>query len=107
MAERELPEWVVGHVCAVARGYELRRAYLARYSSSGNLTARMYLKYNAAIDRVLEEVCAGEAEGEAVRRSLIDGYTWERIPDCPCGRRRFYELKREVIYRLAQELNVF
>ena len=105
--KKQIHEWAIDHACAAIRGYEVRRQYLERHASASDAVTRRYAKYNRLIDSALNEVCGCKGEAEAIRDSIIQGVPWERIPNCPCGRRRFYELKREVIERTAQLLRLF
>ena len=63
------------------------------------------LKYSTVIDLIestLKEAC-GENVGmyPYILKAVTQGFTWERLPDCPCGRRQFYELRRKFFYLLS------
>ena len=103
----KLPEWVEDEVLAICRGYDMRASYLAKHNGLGDRVYVVYSKYNAAIDFAIECTCDGANEAAAMRLALVDGMTWERITACACGRRRFYELRRLVIWRIAVDLQLF
>lgn len=102
---REPPEWVVHYVCALMRGYDYRRQYMELYSSPDNKVRRLYSKYNDVIDEALAEQCT-PAEAESVRKSLMYSLSYERVGKCPCGRRRFFEIRGEVIFSIARKLHI-
>ena len=102
----KLPEWVEDEVLAICRGYDMRASYLMRRNGAGDRAYAIYAKYNSAIDRSIERTCDGANEAAAMRLALTEGMTWERITACACGRRRFYELRRLAIWRIATELQL-
>ena len=101
---KELPEWVVGNVLAICRGYDMRASYAAKHKKISAPVYKTYKRYNSAIDNAIEAVCEGANEAAAIRLALVEGITWERITACACGRRRFYELRKSAIERIAREL---
>lgn len=105
-AKGKLPEWVVEYVCAVVRGYGARVRYMAVCDGHGNKVYRLYSQLNEIIDGALAAVCT-EGEGQWIRLSISEGMTWERATGCPCGRRRFYELKYQAIEEIARRLNIW
>lgn len=65
------------------------------------------LRYSTVIDLIessVKEAC-GENEGmyPYILKAVTQGFTWERLPDCPCGRRQFYELRRKFFFMLSQK----
>ena len=103
---KELPEWVVGNVLAICRGYDMRASYIAKHKKISAPVYKTYKRYNSAIDNAIEAVCEGANEAAAIRLALVEGVTWERITACACGRRRFYELRKSAIERIARELYI-
>ena len=101
---KEQPEWVIGNVLAICRGYNRRSSYIAKHKNISAPEYKVYVRYNSAIDNAIEAVCEGANEAAAIRLALVEGVTWERITACACGRRRFYELRRSAIERIAREL---
>lgn len=106
MNERRVPtKWVVDYVCAIMKGYDERKRYMELYSSPGNKVIRLYAKLNNAIDEALAEECT-PAEIESVRKSLMYGLPYEKVGACPCGRRRFFAIRGEVIFSVARKLRI-
>ena len=56
------------------------------------------------IESTIKEAC-GCAKGmyEYILKSVTQGFTWERLPYCPCGRRQFYEMRRKFFFLLSQK----
>jgi hypothetical protein len=82
----------------------MRASYAAKHKKISAPVYKTYKKYNSAIDNAIEAVCEGANEAAAIRLALVEGMTWERITACACGRRRFYELRKSAIERIAREL---
>ena len=104
--KNDLPEWVIEYVCAVMRGYDERARYIERFPSTGNKVTRIYRTQNAAIDNAFGAECS-PAERRSIEYSIIHSLPYERVGECPCGRRRFYDLKWNVIRSAARNLNIF
>lgn len=103
----ELPVWAWDYACAVVRGYDARLRYMSRCSGSeGNKVYRLYSRLNGCVDKAFDEVCE-EGERQWIWLSIVDGMSWERATGCPCGRRRYYELRGAVVDKLAQLLNIY
>lgn len=109
MARSKAPEWGIDSVQAICRGYDMRQQYMTRYSCEKSKVNRVYIRYNKAIDGAIDKVCEWEAAdtAAALKRSLIDSVPWERLPECPCGRRRFYELRSAAISEIGKLLGIF
>ena len=65
------------------------------------------LRYSTVIDLIetaLKETC-GDDKGmyPYLLKAVTRGFTWERMTDCPCGRRKFYKLRRKFFYILSQK----
>ena len=65
------------------------------------------LKYSTSIDIIestVREAC-GDVKGmqEYLLKAVTQNYTWERLPDCPCGRSYFYRLRRKFFFLLSQK----
>lgn len=65
------------------------------------------LKYSNDIDLIestVKEAC-DENVGmyPYILKAVTQGVTWERLPDCPCGRSYFYRLRRKFFYLLSQK----
>ena len=99
------PAWARDYACAVVRGYEARRRYMERYGSEGNKVFRLYSRLNGIVDKAFDEVCE-EGERKWIWLAIVDATPWERATGCPCGRRRYYEMKNDIIEKLARLLNV-
>ncbi len=65
------------------------------------------LKYSKDIDLIestVKEVCCdNKGMYLYLLKAVTQGFTWERLPDCPCGRRQFYELRRKFFFILSQK----
>lgn len=65
------------------------------------------LKHRETIDLIentVKEAC-GENSGMYLHllKAVTQGFTWEHLPDCPCGRSYFYRLRRKFFYLLSQK----
>ena len=103
----EMPKWVVGDVLNICRGYDMRASYMAKHNNKDNKTFRVYANYNRAIDQAIEQVCEGAHEAAVMRLCLIDDMTWERITACSVPRRRFYDMRKQVVERIARKLRLY
>ena len=65
------------------------------------------LRYSTVIDlietTVKEACCDDKGMYPYLLKAVTQGFTWERLPDCPCGRRKFYELRRKFFFTLSQK----
>ena len=58
----------------------------------------------AKVDVLLMETTAKEVSdelGEYLLMSVSKGIAWEQL-DCPCGRRQFYELRKEFYKKISE-----
>jgi hypothetical protein len=65
------------------------------------------LRYSTVIELIestVKETC-GENSGmyPYILKAVTQGFTWERLTDCPCGRSYFYRLRRKFFYLLSQK----
>ncbi len=65
------------------------------------------LRYSTVIDLIettLKEACCNDkGMYPYLLKAVTQGFTWEHLPDCPCGRRQFYELRRKFFFMLSQK----
>jgi hypothetical protein len=101
---KKLPREVVGVCVAVICDYERRRREIERGALSERLFSS-YLRYNTIVDSALE--CVEANAQREMRLDIASGRGYERsiISSMYC-KDAYYNRKREVIYRMAELLEL-
>lgn len=77
------------------RQYDAKRKRMSRNTAEGR---------RAKVDVMLMDATAKEVSDELseyILKSVSKGVAWEQL-NCPCGRRQFYDLRREFYKKISE-----